>query len=82
MIEEFNQEFQENKIANVRSLINAMNEFPIEKEQKHLFRFNTLLIDLIEKIQLQNKKNQVFVNKALQSLKTIREEALGIKKLR
>jgi flagellar biosynthesis/type III secretory pathway chaperone len=45
----------------------------------HLEKFNSYLIDTIEKIQEQNKKNQIFINKTLLSLKTIREEAMGRK---
>ncbi len=79
LIKELNQILGEEKVKSVSDLIKTMNEFEIEKKQKHLFRFNALLIDLIEKIQSQNKKNQLFINKALHSLKSIREEALGTK---
>lgn len=50
-----------------------------EKNHKHLERFNSLLIDLIDKIKSQNKKTQIFINKAVHSLQTIREEAMGVK---
>jgi flagellar biosynthesis/type III secretory pathway chaperone len=56
-----------------------MNFFEKQNNTQHLYRFNALLIDVIEKIQTQNKKNQVFLNKAINSLKEIREEALGVK---
>ena len=56
-----------------------MNQYPVELKEKHLFRFNALLIDLIEKIQNQNKRNQLFINKALHSLKEIRQDVLGKK---
>jgi flagellar biosynthesis/type III secretory pathway chaperone len=56
-----------------------MQAYEVEKNQKHLFRFNALLIDIIEKIQTQNKRNQLFINKALLSLKQIRIEATGKK---
>ena len=67
------------KIESVTQLIEVMREFENENNQKHLFRFNALLIDMIEKIQTQNKRNQLFINKALLNLKSIREEALGEK---
>jgi len=67
-------------IENVSELISVMNIFEKHNNLNHLSRFNALLIDLIEKLQEQNKKNQVFLNKAIHSLKDIREEALGIKK--
>jgi len=67
------------KIESVNQLIEQMQEFEQENNQMHLFRFNALLIDMIEKIQAQNKRNQLFINKALLNLKAIREEALGEK---
>ena len=49
----------------VSDLIMVMDIYEKKNNQKHLFRFNSLLIDLIEKIQEQNKKNKLFINKAL-----------------
>jgi flagellar biosynthesis/type III secretory pathway chaperone len=69
----------EMKIESVTQLIEVMQEFENENNQMHLFRFNALLIDMIEKMQTQNKRNQLFINKALLNLKSIREEALGEK---
>lgn len=66
-------------VKSVSDLIDYMNSTQIEKEQKHLFRFNALLIDIIEKIQAQNKKNQLFLNKAIHSLRDIRMGAMGKK---
>lgn len=66
-------------INNITELINIMAPFEQRNEGRHLFRFNAFLIDIIEKIQAQNKKNHLFINKALANLKKIREEALGIK---
>lgn len=62
-----------------KDLIIFFKDFEPEKESKHLFRFNELLLDIITKIQNQNKKNQMFINKAIHSLKVIREEASGKK---
>ncbi|WP_127715660.1 flagellar export chaperone FlgN [Halobacteriovorax sp. HLS] len=67
------------KITNVSELIIFFQDFEHTLNQKHLKSFNALLIDIIEKIQVQNKNNQLFINKALGSLKSIREEALGEK---
>jgi flagellar biosynthesis/type III secretory pathway chaperone len=57
-----------------------MQNYEAETNEKHLYRFNELLIDVIEKIQTQNKKNQLFINKAILSLREIREDAGGVKK--
>ena len=56
-----------------------MRFYEDQNNTKHLYRFNELLIDVIEKIQEQNKKNQVFLNKAINNLREIREEAMGVK---
>lgn len=79
LIEEIHSAFPEKNIRNVAELISLMSEYEIETNQKHLFRFNALLIDIIEKIQAQNKRNQLFINKALHSLQQIRLEASGKK---
>lgn len=66
-------------IQNVADLIVTMKDYESKQDQHHLRRFNALLIDIIEKIQSQNKKNQLFINKALMSLREIREDAIGKK---
>ena len=66
-------------VTNVTELLQVMQGFEEELKQAHLFRFNKLLVDIIEKIQAQNKKNQLFINKALLSLREIRQEATGQK---
>ena len=54
---------------------------PISKDigQNHLAQFNRILIDIIEKIQDQNKKNQIFLNKAIDSIDKLRREVSGQK---
>ena len=79
LIENINNDFPNEEVNSVSTLLNFMAKYEIEKKEKHLFRFNALLIDLIEKIQAQNKRNQLFINKALHSLKQIRLEAMGKK---
>ncbi len=66
-------------IKNVSKLLEIMFDFELEREQKHLRRFNALLIDIIERIQVQNLKNKKFLNKALLSLGEIKKEAMGVK---
>ena len=79
IIAELNKLLPEQEIDSVSKLLDVMRAYEVEKNQKHLFRFNALLIDIIEKIQAQNKRNQLFINKALLSLKQIRVEASGKK---
>lgn len=79
LINELNSIIPDKNIDSVSGLIEVMRAYEVEQNQKHLFRFNALLIDIIEKIQAQNKRNQLFINKALLSLKQIRIEATGKK---
>ncbi len=69
----------EEKISDVASLLNYMKKYEVEKKQKHLFSFNALLVDVIEKLKDQNKKNQLFLNRAIHSLKDIKNSAFGQK---
>ena len=66
-------------VKDVSGLIKVMESFERRNNNNHLFRFNKLLIDIIEKIKAQNKKNQFFINKALLSIKKIREDVSGTK---
>lgn len=68
------------KISSVSDLLNIMQRYEAANNQNHLQRFNKLLIDIIEKIQKQNKRNQIFINKAIISLREIREHTLGERK--
>lgn len=80
IIAEMNEDSNiEKKISNSSDLLTHFSQFSIEKEQRHLFNFNSLLIDIIEKVQAQNKKNQLFISKAISGLREIREDAAGIK---
>ena len=56
-----------------------LRENDSETEAKHLDGYNALLLDIIEKIQEQNKKNQVFLNKAILSLQDLRQSFTGKK---
>ncbi len=71
---------EENKINNVSELVEYMQSDNVEvKYQTFLNKYNLLLIDIIEKIQAQNKKNQMFLNKAINSLREMREGVSGNK---
>ena len=59
------------KVDSIGNLISLMTEF-----EEHN---NQILIDIIEKIQAQNKKNQMFINKAALALQEIKDEVLGQK---
>ena len=78
-IQELDSILEEKKAKKIADLLKIMSEFETEKKQRYFFQFNSLLKDLIEKIQFQNKKNQLFINKTLHSLQSFRERALGEK---
>lgn len=78
IISRVNRDLNE-KITHVSELMSFFQTFEATLEHRHLYNFNALLIDIIEKIQTQNRTNQLFINKALGSLKSIREDALGEK---
>ena len=67
------------EISSVSDFIIVMKKYGVAVPGDFFERYNSLLIDLIEKIQDQNVKNQVFLNKSLLSLKEIREGILGNK---
>ncbi|EQC43565.1 flagellar export chaperone FlgN [Bacteriovorax sp. Seq25_V] len=81
LLKKLSNDYPNQKIESISNIIEFFKDFAPEKESKHLFRFNELLIDIVTKIQDQNKKNQLFINKALSSLRQIREEATGKKSI-
>ncbi len=64
-------------LKDIHELVKLMEIMPQEKENHHLRNFNSLLISIIEKIQDQNKKNQIFINKAIVSIQNLKTETLG-----
>jgi len=67
------------KISTHNDLLSFIQKYSIEKNQKHFARFNTLLINIIKKIKKQNKRNQIYLRKAMISLNEWKKEALGEK---
>ncbi len=77
IIKELQTHYPSQKLKTISDVIVFFKDFAAEKKDKHLDRFNKLLIDIIEKIQTQNKSNQIFISKAITSLREIRESATG-----
>ncbi len=69
-----------NQVLDISTLLSSLEELEQEKKGQHLRRFNELLVDIIERVQVQNKKNQIFLNKAMMNLREIRESFTGKKK--
>lgn len=60
-------------------LLAAFHEIDSQSAIPALKNLNSLLIDIIQRIQEQNKKNQVFLNKAMLSLRELQQGFSGKK---
>lgn len=67
------------EITNVTGLLKALAPAEESLPIPALHNLNALLIDVITRIQEQNKRNQVFLNRAMSSLREIREGFSGKK---
>ena len=73
-------EIKGQKIESVSDLIEILKEYEKEeKDTEYLMKFTNLLVDIIKKIKEQNKKNQIFINKAVSSLNEMRNGIVGEK---
>lgn len=70
--------FSEN-ITRSGELLEAFADLDQQASLPALKNLNALLIDIIQKIQEQNKKNQMFLNKAMLSLREIKQGFTGKK---
>lgn len=68
------------QITRSGELLEAFAEIDSAAAVSALKNLNALLIDIIHKIQDQNKKNQMFLNKAMISLRDIKNGFAGKKK--
>jgi flagellar biosynthesis/type III secretory pathway chaperone len=67
------------KITRAGELLSAFSELDKAAAIPALKNLNSLLIDIIQKIQEQNKKNQQFLNKAMLSLREVKQGFSGKK---
>jgi len=63
----------DHKIKKSSELLECFAEEDQANSMPALKNLNSLLIDIIEKIQAQNKKNQIFLNKAMISLRDVKQ---------
>lgn len=63
----------------IKDFILVLNKYEKNDIAIGLEKMNLLLIGIIQKIQEQNKKNQIFLNKAILSLKELRSSFNGEK---
>lgn len=64
-------------LEKVSDVVNVLKEHKLLAESKQLDSLNTLLLDIIIKTQEQSKKNQLFLNKAILSLKDLKRNFAG-----
>lgn len=74
-----NSELTLSPLVKASELITFFQDIESESGINALKNLNSLLIDIIEKIQEQNKKNQVFLNKAMISLRDLKRGFKGQK---
>lgn len=65
------------KPEKLTNLIQILKDNKEEKIAIEIEKLNLVLLDIIEKIQEQNKKNQVFLNKAILSLRELKDSFSG-----
>lgn len=63
----------------LRELTECLRVAEFNSEAEQIEKLNLLLLDIVEKIQAQNKKNQIFLNKALISLSELKANFTGHK---
>jgi flagellar biosynthesis/type III secretory pathway chaperone len=67
------------KIVRAGEMLEAFSVIDMTSSIPALKNLNALLIDIIHKIQEQNKKNQMFLNKAMLSIRDIKQGFTGKK---
>lgn len=79
--EDLRQEYIKNldngNIKTINELYIYLDEKNLNNEKIQIEKLNYLLLDIIEKIQTQNKKNKIYLNKALLSLQEIKDGFSG-----
>ncbi|MFY7992721.1 MAG: flagellar protein FlgN [Bacteriovoracaceae bacterium] len=67
-------------LVRVADLLDYFDEIEAQSGVSALKNLNSLLIDIVGQLQEQNKKNQQFLNKAMLSIRDIKESFSGKKK--
>lgn len=80
LVKELNAQWEDANIFKVNTLVEFLKANGQNNNAERIEKLNLVLIDIVEKVQAQNKKNQVFLNKALISLRELKESFSGGKK--
>ncbi len=79
LIDELNATGSHFNIEKITDVVDVCKRFGSNAEAIQLEKYNALLLDIIMKIQDQNKLNQLFLNKAILSLRELKESFSGRK---
>ena len=77
LLQEINQNFEAANIHKMADLVLFLKTNDLERDATRIEKLNLVLMDIVDKIQSQNKKNQVFLNKALVSLRELKDNFGG-----
>ncbi len=80
LVQEINSQWSEAKIEKVHNLVGFLTSKGQTNNAQRIEKLNLVLMDIIDKIQAQNKRNQLFLNKALISLRELKDSFGGAKK--
>lgn len=71
------QGLEVNALLKFKTIYRILSDALNLDENNTLLKYHTLIVELIEKTQEQNKKNRLFLNKALASIQEIKKELTG-----
>ena len=67
-------------VQKISAFTELLREYNLTNVSTRIDKLNLVLLDVIEKLQDQNKKNQIYLNKALLSLQELKDSFSGGKK--
>ncbi len=79
IITEINDIDETINVSKISDIVKLSASVGNDTETKQLEKYNALLLDIITKIQEQNKLNQLYLNKAIHSLKELKDSFSGRK---
>lgn len=79
LLAQINDSIKDNEINKASDLISYMKKNELTNFSEQLDGYNSLLISIVEKIQDQNKTNQIFLNRAIISLQELKQNFQGKK---
>lgn len=71
----------DSSIEDINNLFDFLERNQLAPQAIAIGRYNSLLLDIVDQTQEQNKKNQFYLNRALRSLQDLRESFSGEKSL-